>query len=88
MVIADCLETVEFEDGAAIIKQGALRSGTCGPAHSVAGEVGDSFFFVLSGQVRVLQRVGESQGEVGILGVGDYFGEIALLTSMPRQVGV
>lgn len=70
MVIADCLDTVEYKDGETIIRQ---------------GEMGDSFFFVLTGTVRVLQRVGDAEGEVGRLAVGDYFGEIALLTQSPRQ---
>ena len=70
MVISDCLEPIEYNDGDIILKQ---------------GEVGHSFFLIMSGEVKVVQRRGDEEGEVGKLKVGDYFGEIALLTDSPRQ---
>merc|ERR1711991_1139216 len=70
MVISDCLEPIEYKDGDIILKQ---------------GEVGHSFFLIMSGEVKVLQRVGDEEGVVGMLKVGDYFGEIALLTDSPRR---
>jgi len=70
MVIADSLEAKEYKDGDMILKQ---------------GEVGQTFYLIISGKVRVTQRVVEHEGEVGLLGPGDYFGEIALLTDSPRK---
>lgn len=56
MLICDTLEPIEYEDGTVILRQ---------------GEVGHSFFLIVSGQVRVLQRVGDLEGEVGLLGEGN-----------------
>lgn len=69
-LIADCLESVEFDEGQSIIRQ---------------GDAGEEFFLVLSGEVEVRKREADSEREVGILKEGDYFGEIALLTDLPRQ---
>jgi cAMP-dependent protein kinase regulator len=70
MVMCDCLEPREFQDGEVILRQ---------------GEVGQTFFLIVSGKVSAVQRVGDQEGEVGTLGEGDYFGEIALLTDSPRK---
>ena len=70
MLICDCLEPIEFAEDDVILRQ---------------DEVGDSFYLIVSGTVKVVQRVGGQDGEVGLLGPGDYFGEIALLTDSPRK---
>jgi len=70
MLICDCLEPIQYEDGDVILRQ---------------GEVGHTFFLIVSGTVKVIQRAGDKDGEVGMLGPGDYFGEIALLTDSPRK---
>jgi cAMP-dependent protein kinase regulator len=70
MLICDTLEPIEYQDGDVILRQ---------------GEVGHSFFLIVSGNVRAVQRHGDKEGVVGLLGPGDYFGEIALLTDSPRQ---
>ena len=50
----------------------------------VANKRGDEFFIVAGGAVKV-ERDGK---QVSTLGEGKYFGEVALLTSKPRQATV
>ncbi len=49
------------------------------------GEVGDSLFMILSGQVEVSKLVGGQTRHIGTLGAGEYFGEMALLGRRPRS---
>ena len=53
------------------------------------GAAGDRFFVVIDGQVEVV-RIEEDGGETAVaeLGVGDFFGEIALLEQAPRTATV
>ncbi|KAL3896272.1 MAG: hypothetical protein SGCHY_004178, partial [Lobulomycetales sp.] len=72
--IADALESVTFNDGDFIIKQ---------------GDVGDNFYIIEAGETRVTQ-VDESGVEHELPGMkkGDYFGELALLTDKPRKATI
>jgi NADH dehydrogenase len=51
------------------------------------GDMGDSLFMILSGQVEVSKRIGEESQHIGTLGAGEYFGEMALLGRRPRSAG-
>ncbi|XP_075164494.1 protein kinase, cAMP-dependent, regulatory subunit type 1 isoform X1 [Haematobia irritans] len=76
LTVADALETVTFEDGETIVKQ---------------GEAGDDFYIIVEGCAVVLQiraEQGDEPAEVGRLGPSDYFGEIALLLDRPRAATV
>lgn len=52
------------------------------------GEPGDSMFFIREGSVRVLLKTGDQVHQVTTLGLGDYFGEMALLTGEPRTATI
>ena len=58
------------------------------PAHTIIfrqGDPGDSFYIVNSGKVRVFRKSREGvETELALLGPGNYFGELALLTGEPR----
>jgi CRP/FNR family cyclic AMP-dependent transcriptional regulator len=62
------------------------------PAGSVIlseGEVGNRFFLVREGSVRVCKRFGQSdQLELATLGPGDFFGEMCILETLPRSATV
>ncbi|CAO3588086.1 unnamed protein product [Absidia cylindrospora] len=72
--IADALESVYFDDGQTIIKQ---------------GDVGDQFYIIESGDA-VFYKLDENgvQQEVNQSGRGAYFGELALLNDSPRAATV
>lgn len=60
-----------------------------GAAAVTEGEPGDSLFLVVQGTLVVTTRGPSGQSvEVGRLGPGDFFGEIALLTGKPRTATV
>ncbi|HEY2535532.1 MAG TPA: FAD-dependent oxidoreductase [Solirubrobacteraceae bacterium] len=49
------------------------------------GAAGESLFMILSGTVEVSKRVGGETRQIGTLGAGEYFGEMALLGSRTRS---
>ncbi|WP_435009260.1 glucose-6-phosphate dehydrogenase [Tundrisphaera lichenicola] len=50
-----------------------------------AGEIGEEMYFVVRGQVDVLDSSG---AQVATLGEGEYFGELSLLSSKPRSATI
>ncbi|KAF9362506.1 hypothetical protein BGX34_006008 [Mortierella sp. NVP85] len=72
--IADALESVYFNDGETVIKQ---------------GDQGDNFFIVESGEATVT-KCNDEGVEFAMPGLkpGQYFGELALLNDMPRAATV
>ena len=75
MTIADALVPSSFADADEIIREGDVN--------------GDTFYIVAAGEVECTTGApGEPQVVIGRCGVGDYFGEMALLTSRPRACTV
>lgn len=74
MNLTDALDTVIFDDET-IIKE---------------GDVADSMFFVMDGQVRVTitDKVNNQEKIVTTIGRGEYFGELALVLKKPRMASV
>ncbi|KNE65375.1 cAMP-dependent protein kinase regulatory subunit [Allomyces macrogynus ATCC 38327] len=68
--IADALESVTFEDGETVIKQ---------------GDIGDNFYLIEAGDAEVV-KVDENgvEHQMRPLRKGNYFGELALLSDKPR----
>jgi hypothetical protein len=52
------------------------------------GEHGDSMFLILEGEARVSIKINDKEDTIAMLGVGDFFGEIALLDAGPRSADV
>lgn len=74
LTLADALTEERFEPNAVICKE---------------KEPGDEFYLVSEGTAECYQRSADgSEHLVGSLGPGQYFGEIALLTTKPRQATV
>ncbi|KAF8933255.1 cyclic nucleotide-binding-like protein [Dissophora ornata] len=72
--IADALESVYFDDGEVVVKQ---------------GDQGDNFFIIESGEATVVKCNDEGvEYPMPGLGPGQYFGELALLNDMPRAATV
>ncbi|OZJ02956.1 hypothetical protein BZG36_04624 [Bifiguratus adelaidae] len=72
--IADALESVDFEDGDVVVKQ---------------GDVGNNFYIIESGECIVTKTGPDSvEREVNRLEKGGYFGELALINDEPRQATV
>ncbi|BGP08522.1 hypothetical protein JCM10049v2_004369 [Rhodotorula toruloides] len=76
--IADALEEKVYDEGEAVV---------------VEGEVGKNFYIIESGKAEVTKRKRNAHGGldedvIGVLGKGDYFGELALINSAPRAATV
>ncbi len=65
------------------LADGAYRLALPGEQVITQGEKGDCMYFISSGAARV-----QLEPEPVILGSGDFFGEMALLESVPRKVSV
>jgi CRP-like cAMP-binding protein len=76
MALANHFNLKTFKDGETVVKE---------------GESGDCFYLIRSGSVRVTTRgMGPANQEVelGTMREGEFFGEVALLTSKPRTATV
>jgi CRP-like cAMP-binding protein len=69
----------------------ALKILRYGPGDSILhqGDEGDSMFIISKGSVRVMLQSDTGQTEtLAVLGVGDFFGEMSLLTGAKRSASV
>ncbi len=88
--VHDCLKTVSlFRDldkrqRATIAK--TIFERTCEPGEAIvrAGETGIRVSMIRSGKVEVTKESGSEAEHLNTLGPGNVFGEIALLTDIPR----
>jgi len=67
-----------------IAKLARIRRFSSGSALVRAGDPGRSFYILLDGNAKVVRAGGRSRR----LGVGDYFGEMALIDGAPRSADV
>ena len=52
------------------------------------GSCGDSFFYIITGRVRIVKKIGEKDETLRELFPGDFFGELALIHDKPRAASV
>jgi CRP-like cAMP-binding protein len=51
------------------------------------GDVGRDLYIVQSGEVRIIKKIKDHNVELAIFRKGDFFGDMALLQSIPRYAG-
>ena len=71
--MASNLMGLMYRDGHAIVRQ---------------GELGDCMYVIQEGQVEVIYRKGEKEFCLGVLGPGDFFGEMSLIDQEVRPATV
>ena len=71
--LLDLSHKLHFEPGAEICKE---------------GDAGEEFYVVVAGKVRVFADDFGTPKELAVLGVGQFFGEMAVLSGTPRQATV
>jgi hypothetical protein len=67
------LERFKFEPGETIVRQ---------------GDAADRFFVIAKGEVEVLKEVDDGEEQIGIMGEGQFFGELGLLMGEARTASV
>ncbi|MBN1292800.1 MAG: peptidase domain-containing ABC transporter [Candidatus Latescibacteria bacterium] len=74
------------EEMSSLLETAELESVSAGQLVFEQGDVGDTFYIVYSGKIRILHK-DENQKEVnlGVISKGDHFGETALITDHPRN---
>jgi CRP-like cAMP-binding protein len=71
--LSNQLKTETFQAGETVVRQ---------------GDIGDKFFIIEEGELRVFQQADGGSVELNRMSAGDYFGEIALIQQRPRTASV
>lgn len=88
------LRSIPLFDGLTDAQISSISATSCiqrfsaGESLVIQGDTGDSMFLVKSGQLRVEVAGASSRAVVAMLGTGDFFGEMSLLTGEPRSASV
>ena len=79
-----------LDDGARLAVADGLHHTVYGVGEVIMreGEAGDSLYIIRSGSVSVRLGVDGLEKEVAVLGEGDFFGEMSLMTGEPRRATV
>lgn len=83
-ILADLDDALRAEVASAV----TTERHSAGDAVCVEGDPGDTFYIVARGRLEVVQARDPGEVRVRVLEVGDFFGEIALVTNQPRTATV
>ena len=72
-VLSDLTEIAQYSKGTLIIKE---------------GEIGDRAYILVSGKVKIFKENAQAETILKIAGIGEVFGEIALIDGLPRSASV
>ncbi len=84
----DFFYSLNFAEIDMLIKALKKRKIASGTEIIKQGDTGDAFFMIASGSVSVYTKKGMTVKKVATLSEGDFFGEMALVTSEPRSATV
>jgi potassium efflux system protein len=77
-------ELLDLEDRKYLLKHGQVYEATNGTVLCHENETGDTLFVILQGEVEITKESDGKSKVLGKLGVGELFGEISALLTMPR----
>lgn len=79
---------LDADDRRFLLEQGVREAYEPGDLILREGEVGDSFYMLVRGEVKVSTEMGGQEVELATLQKGDVFGEVPALTRSPRTATV